>query len=43
MITVKEAVASAVEFARNMLDQPPQDLRLEEAKSEKETGSMPGG
>ena len=32
MITVKEAVASAVEFARNMLDPPPQDLRLEEVE-----------
>jgi hypothetical protein len=30
MITVKEAMASAVEFTRNMLDPPPQDLRLEE-------------
>jgi len=32
MITVKEAAASAVEFARNLLDPPPQDLRLEEVE-----------
>jgi hypothetical protein len=32
MITVKEAAAGAVEFARTMLDPPPQDLRLEEVE-----------
>jgi hypothetical protein len=31
-ITVKEAVAGTVEFVRNMLDPPPQDLRLEEVE-----------
>jgi hypothetical protein len=35
MTTVKEAMASAVEFARNMLDPPPQDLRLEEVEAGK--------
>jgi len=35
VITVKEAVASAVEFARNMLDPPPQDRRLEEIEAGK--------
>jgi hypothetical protein len=35
MVTVKEAVGSAVEFARNMLDPPPQDLRLEEVDAGK--------
>ncbi len=32
MITVKEAVASAVDFASNMMDPPPKDLRLEEVE-----------
>ncbi|MGO4883683.1 MAG: hypothetical protein ACLP59_23110 [Bryobacteraceae bacterium] len=35
MIAVKEAVGNAVEFARNMLAPPPQDLRLEEVESGK--------
>jgi hypothetical protein len=35
MITVKEAVASAVEFAGNVLEPPPQDLRLEEIEAGK--------
>jgi hypothetical protein len=34
-ITVKEAVAGTVEFVRNMLDPPPQDLRLEEVEAGK--------
>jgi hypothetical protein len=32
MIPVKEAVASAVEFAHNTLDPPPGDFRLEEVE-----------
>lgn len=32
MIPVKDALGSAVEFASNMLDPPPKDLRLEEVE-----------
>jgi hypothetical protein len=32
MIPVKEAVARSVDFASNMLDPPPHDLRLEEVE-----------